>query len=144
MKDFPRILLALALNVLAFALVGGCSKQDAEAKKVNVTAMMDALKSADKDTRVNACAELAKAGPRSAPAVPSLISLLKDPDPEVRKLAVYALGEIGPNAKSALPTLKEMMNDPDRGVVMAVANTLRSIDPKGFSDLKNTTVSGQP
>jgi HEAT repeat protein len=132
------------LGTLIAALTGimaSCSKEDVEAKKVNVSAMTAALKSDDKDARVNACVELAKAGPRSASAVPALIPLLKDKEPEVRKLAAYALGQVGPEAKSALPALKELTADRDRGVTMQAVDSLRSIDPKGFSDLKNTSVT---
>ena len=76
--------------------------------------MTAALKSEDNDARINACVELAKAGPNAAPAIQSLIPLLKDNDPTVRRLAAYALGEIGPASKPALPALKEMLNDSDR------------------------------
>jgi HEAT repeat protein len=132
-----------ALIAALTGVVASCSKEDAEAKKVDVSAMTATLKSDDKDARVNACIELAKAGPRSSPAVPALIPLLKDKDPEVRRLAAYALGQVGPQAKSALPALKELTADHDRGVVMQAVDSLRSIDPKGFSDLKNTSVTGQ-
>ena len=127
----------LALCVMFTSGFVGCSKEDAEAKKVNVPAMIDALKGADKEARINACVELAKAGKRAKPAVQSLIPLLKDPDPVARRLAAYVLGEIGPEAKSALPEMKEMLNDSNREVVMQAVNSLRSIDPKNYSGLKN-------
>ena len=141
MKNPLRSALLVTLIAAVTGIMTSCAKEDAEAKKVDVSAMTGALKSDDKDARVNACIELAKAGPRSAPAVPALIPLLKDKDPEVRRLAAYALGQVGPQAKSALPALKELSADRDRGVVMQAVDSLRSIDPKGFTDLKNTSVT---
>ena len=62
------------------------------------------------------------------------VSNLPRPDP-----GLHALGEIGPQAKAALPALAELANDPDRRVGMQVVNSLRSIDPKNYSGLKNET-----
>ena len=137
--------LALLCWILALTpfLTGCSSKEESEAKKVNVSAMTSDLKSPDKATKVNACVELAKAGERSAAAVPALIPLLKDPDAEVRRLAAYALGEIGPAASAALPDLKPMMADPDRDVVLQIVNTLRSVDPKNYSGIKNVNTTDQ-
>ena len=129
------------LCIVLAAGVPGCSKEDAAAKKVNVPAMMAALKSDSKETRDDACVELAKAGPRAKAAVPLLIPLLKNKDHVSRRLAAYVLGEIGPEAKAALPALKEMLNDTDREVLKQVANSLRSIDPKNNSDFKNENVT---
>jgi len=142
MKRTFYLLCSVALNLLLLTGLVSCSKESAEAKKVNVAAMTDALKSPDKDARINACVELAKAGPRAAPATQSLIPVLKDADPVVRRLAAYALGEIGPEAKAALPALKETLNDSEREVIMQVVNSLRSIDPKNYSGLKNETTAG--
>lgn len=131
--------LTLALLLSTSLTFVSCSKEPVA--DVNVPANIEGLKSADKDTRANACIELAKAGPASAPAVPALIPLLKDADPEIRRLAAYTLMEIGPAAKEAGPTLKQMMNDPDRTVVTQVLNTLRAIDPqsKDLPALPNVT-----
>jgi HEAT repeat protein len=121
-----------------------CSKESAEAKKVDVQAMIGALKGEDKEGRINACVELAKAGRLAKPAVPFLVPLLKDKDPLARRLAAYALGEIGPDAQSALSDLKGLVNDQDRTVSMQVINSLRSIDPKNYSGLKTETTSPPP
>ena len=139
MKKIFMVSLASMFGILGVAALSGCSKEDAAAKKVDVSAMTEALKSGDTEARENACFELAKAGPRAAPAVAALIPLLKDNDAEIRRLAAYALGEIGPQAKAALPALAELANDPERRVAMQVMNSLRSIDPKNYSGLKNET-----
>jgi HEAT repeat protein len=102
------------------------------------------LQSPDKQSKMDACIELAKAGPRSAPAVSAIIPLLKDPEADVRRLAAYALGEIGTAASAALPELKPMMADPDRDVVLQIVNTLRSVDPKSYSNLQNVNTTEQP
>ena len=145
MKNLAMLFASIVFGLLIGLSLGGCSsKEDADAKKVNVVSATESLKSEDKDVRMNACIELAKAGPRAASAVQSLITLLKDNDPDVRRLAAYALGEIGTASKPALPALKEMLSDPDRQIVMQVVNSLRSIDPQGSSNLQNVNVSGQP
>src|SRR5947207_15281491 len=101
MRTFAHYVWTLALAMSILGSFSGCSKEDPEAKKVNVSAMTEALKSPDKDTRVNGCIELAKTGPRAAPAVPALIPLLKDSDGLVRRLAAYALAQVGPQASAA-------------------------------------------
>src|SRR5205823_1969686 len=76
-----KILLhTIVLSMVLGAGSVGCSKEGAAAKQVNVPAMIDALKGQDSDARINACVELAKAGPRAKAAIPSLIRLLKDQD----------------------------------------------------------------
>src|SRR6266511_5126401 len=118
------VLLVSALLALTFS---ACSKENPEAKKVDVPAMIQALKSEAKDTRVHACIELGKAGPRAEPAIQPLITALKDPVPLVRRLSAYALGQIGPKASVALPALKELLGDPDPDVPSAAINAMRSI-----------------
>ena len=139
MKKFFMVSLVSMFSILGVVALSSCSKEDAAANNVDVSPMSEALKSGDSEARENACIELAKAGPRAAPAVAALIPLLKDNDAEIRRLAAYALGEIGPQAKAALPALAELANDPERRVVMQVVNSLRSIDPKNYSGLKNET-----
>lgn len=118
-----------ALIVLATVVVGVLSACSAKEEKVDVSTQTAALKSPDKDARVNACVELAKAGPKAVSAVPDLIPLLKDQDSEVRRLAAYAIMEIGPEAKAAIPGIKELLSDPKQDVALQAVNTLRIIDP---------------
>ena len=141
MKKFFMVSLVSMFSILGVVALSSCSKEDAAAKKVDVSARIEALKSGDSEARENACIELAKAGPGAAPAVAALIPLLKDNDAEIRRLAAYALGEIGPQAKAALPALAELASDPERRVAMQVVNSLRSIDPKNYSGLKNETAT---
>jgi len=141
MKALTKLFLSVIFGCLVGFGLSGCSKEDAAAKKINVAGLTEALKSGDAEARINACVELAKAGPRAASAVQALIPVLKDNDPILRRLAAYALGEIGAASAPALPTLKEMLGDPDRQVVMQVVNSLRSIDPKNASGLQNVNIS---
>ena len=143
MKKPSFRLMAILLSSLVPIFFLGCAKPG---EKVDVSAQIAALKSADKDTRVNACVELAKAGPKAASAVPALIPLLKDADAEVRKISSYALYEIGPEAKAAIPAVKEQLNDPDRFVVSQAINTLRAIDPtaKDLPTPPNVTTGVKP
>jgi HEAT repeat protein len=142
MKNPVRLALSVTLSALMAGAFGACSKDETGASKVDVTANTAALKSADKDARINACIELAKAGEKAAPAVPALIPLLKDQDALVRRLAAYAIGQVGPKASQAVPALKELLQDPDRQVVSDSINALKAIDPKGYADVKVVNVSG--
>ncbi len=123
------------ITILALLFAGFLAACAAKEQSVDVSATTQALKSADKDTRVNACVELAKAGAKAAPAVPDLIPLLKDKDSEVKRLAAYALMEIGPGAKAAIAPLRELLNDPERAVALQAINSLRAIDPNA-ADIK--------
>jgi HEAT repeat protein len=140
MKNCMRVLLVTALAFGILSLIGCSGEKPAQ---VNVNAMIEELKKEDKDARVNACVELAKAGPKAAPAVSALIPVLKDKDAEVRRLAAYTLYEIGIEAKAAVPAVKEMMSDPDRSVVMQAVNTLRAIDP-AVAGMKSPPNVSQP
>jgi HEAT repeat protein len=129
MKLPLRLLFFIGLSIVLAGSFAGCSKEPGADMTVNVPAMITALKSPDKDTRENACADLAKAKENAAPSVPALIELLKNADPVTRRLAAYALQEIGPKAAAAVPALKELLNDPERTVITQVINSLRLIDP---------------
>jgi HEAT repeat protein len=137
--------LALLLTVSLTGIFMACSKGSDEGTKVDVTAMIEQLKNSDGEMRATACTELAKAGPRSLPAVSALIPLLKDEDPVVRRLAAYALGAIGPQAKEAVPALKEALSQmDDRELMMSAVNALRAIDPASVGDVKvSTTMTGE-
>jgi HEAT repeat protein/S1-C subfamily serine protease len=64
-----------------------------------------ALKNPKADVRRFAAAELARIGPDSAAALPTLLELMKDPDSEVQQNAYAAIGAIGPKANLAVPQL---------------------------------------
>ncbi|MBI2947822.1 MAG: HEAT repeat domain-containing protein [Verrucomicrobia bacterium] len=132
----------MVFTVFIASLGSACAKKET----VNVSAQTAGLKSPDKDTRINACIELAKAGPKAASAVSDLIPILKDQDAEVRRLAAYALYEIGEGAKAAIPAVKELMNDRDPAVVQQALNTLRAIDPtaKDLQAPPNVTTGVKP
>lgn len=144
MKKPRHSLLLIALALMVNSLGSSCSKEETAGSKVNVSAMITALKGQNKEAQVNACAELAKAGPEAAPAVSALLPLLKDQDPLVRRLAAYALGQVGPKASQAIPALKELLKDSDRDVLTATVNALRSIDPKSAGDGKLLNVQSPP
>ena len=137
MKISTHTLLVLVCSLLLAGFAIGCGGGGGEkTEKVDVQAQIQNLKSDKPDAKVNACVELAKAGPDAAPAVQSLSPLLKDPDPLVRRLAAYALGQIGPKAKEAIPALKDLMNDPERDVLTATINAIRAIDDSAAAGVK--------
>ena len=125
MKKHSRAVLMTLLAMLLASVTVGCAKKEA----VSISAQIEALKSADKDTRFNACVEISKVGPKAAAAVPVLITLLKDEDTEMRRAAAYAITEIGSKAKAAIPTLRELVNDRNAFVALQALNALRAIDP---------------
>lgn len=131
-STFPSLVFLSVLLLASF--VAGCGGGSGE--KINVQAQIQNLKSADTDTRVNACVELAKAGPDAAPAVPALIVALKDSDFLVRRLAANALGVIGPKAKEAIPALKEATKDRDASVRTEAIGAIQGIDEKAAAGLK--------
>ena len=130
---FPCFVFLSALLLPLF--VAGCSGGGSK-EKVDVQAQMQHLKSADTETRVNACVELAKAGPNAAPAVSALIAALKDSDFLVRRLSANALGQIGPKAKEAVPALKEAANDRDASVRTEAIGAMQGIDPTAAAGMK--------
>lgn len=141
MKTFTQIVSFVALAALTAGLLPGCSKSGEYNKSVDVKAMVQQLKSADKDQRQNAIIALGEAGPYAAEAVPGLIEALKDPEALNRSLSAYALGRIGPKAASAVPALKACLDAADPEVTPSVINALRAIDPKAAAGLKIENVS---
>ena len=91
---------------------------------------LDRLKTGTVETKLRALERLEQLGPRSAPAVPMLISMLRDAAPGIRAQAALALGRIGPEAKAAIPDLVPLLNDPDHAVRAAAAGTLGHIGPQ--------------
>lgn len=138
MNLFLRTAVSLLLVALGLSFAG-CGGEKRE--NVDVNAQVAAL-SGDADAKIAALAEISKAGPDAASAVPSIVPLLKDEDPVVRRTAALALGAIGPAAKEAVPQLKELMQTTDRDQMTAVANALRAIEPSAASGVKIENVSG--
>ncbi|MGC8644620.1 MAG: HEAT repeat domain-containing protein, partial [Isosphaeraceae bacterium] len=76
-----------------------------------VSKALDALKTGTIETKLRALERLEQLGPRSSPAVPTLISLLHDAAPAYRAQAALTLGRIGPEAKAAVPDLIDLLKD---------------------------------
>jgi HEAT repeat protein len=145
MKSTWHISLAVVgFSIIIASVLAGCSSKDSSKPDVDVSELISALKSEDKDVRVDAAVTLASAGGKAATAVPTLIESLKDQSPEVRRLAAYALGEIGPKASQAIPALKELLRDENRELVTQVVNSLKNIDPKSIQGQNVNVMSGNP
>ncbi len=83
-----------------------------------------------KEEKINpytACIGLGAAGPKAAPAVPTLLKILNSPDNAARMYAADALGEIGPAASSAVPRLEELSNSSLNFVRRAAGEALLKI-----------------
>jgi HEAT repeat protein len=66
-------------------------------------------------------------GPKSATAVPAIVTRLTHADAKVRSISATALDAIGPAAKDALPALDELKTDPDPNVVAAAKQAAETI-----------------
>jgi HEAT repeat protein len=126
---FPRAASALAV-LLSVGLLGwGCKKGNTDGPSADVSTLIATLDTADGDAKLNALAELGKAGPAALPALKKVIPMLSDPDPLIRRTAAYVLEQIGPPAKEAVPALEEAMKDASTDVMMAVSRALEAIEP---------------
>jgi HEAT repeat protein len=143
-STIPFALAVVCCSITIAGVFGGCSSKNSSKPDVDVAKQISALKSEDKNARVDAAVALASSGAKAAAAVPTLIETLKDHDPEVRRLAAYALGEIGPKASQAIPALKALLRDENREVATQVVNTLRNIDPKSINEQNVNVMSDRP
>jgi len=123
-----RRILTPVLAIVLGVIISGCGGDTEKKDHVDVGAQVAGL-AGDADAKVNALAEIAKAGPDAKGVVDKVIPLLKDEDAIVRRTAAYALGSIGPAAKAAIPDLKAMLDTTDRDQMTAVGNAIRAIDP---------------
>lgn len=92
-----------------------------------VPALSALLKDSDPLKRARAADELARLGPRAAPAVKPLGALLSDPDPDVRASAALALGNLGPASDGAVRRLVKALSDPSADVQSSAALALGRI-----------------
>ncbi len=75
--------------------------------------LQQALRSPDRQVKIQAADVLARMGSDAKPAVSDLVALLDDPDPEIRKVATRTLGRIGPDAAAAVPALMQSLLQPE-------------------------------
>lgn len=87
----------------------------AEAKKPNVAALVEGLKSGDKVIRRDASYRLSQLGPEAKAAVPELVKALDDSEDQVWFNSITALARIGPAAEAAIPDLIKQLDKADRG-----------------------------
>jgi HEAT repeat protein len=114
----------LRKHALFIAVCGSliCAGAAAWAAEPSVKELLDALKSTDAATRLNAIDQLGAQGAKAAEAVPALAELLKDDSATVRRRAVQALLAIRPGPKVMLPLFIQLMEDSDPGVRMRILN----------------------
>ena len=113
----------LAPLALVLALLTGCRAKESPP---NIAALVEDLKSSDKEKSGRANLALIKAG---APAVPAVMELLSTDDPRLRSLALSTLWGMGPAAEAAVPALAETLSDPDPEMRNAAAMALETIGP---------------
>lgn len=131
-----------------------------------VSALQEAVRSADKDDHLTGAVGLLQLGSRAAPAVndlvnllgepqevgasasealgrigkpaiPSLVPKLADTNPDVRRTALHALAVIGPDAKESETFLIDrLLNDGDRNVREEAARAVASVAPASEKALR--------
>lgn len=103
------------------------------AKDIDVPALLEQLKSSDKDERVDACISLSEGLHKAAPALDTLIEVVKnDKEARVREMAAYAIYEMGEEAgMPALPMVKErFQKERTTGVRSVLFNLWNQLEPE--------------
>ncbi len=105
---------------------GSVVRKLAEAGRVAVPALLEALESPDENVKQGALQALMRVGPEAAPAVPRLIQFVRDD--EVRMFALPALASIGPAARAAAPLALEILqSDPSSTDRMQAAEVVAAV-----------------
>jgi HEAT repeat protein len=118
------------MAILASALASPLAAQQPDQPKIPVptpdlvAALIDVLKDADPEVRINAGNALAAIG---SPAVNSLINALNHRNREARSAAAYALGQMGAEAAPAATALVRALKDVDTDVRRQAAQALSRI-----------------
>ncbi len=103
---------------------------DLSKQTLDVTPFVNALQSAQAETRSTAAAALAKAGPGARRAIPALARLLNDPDEYVRESVVDALGTCCIESGETAGLLSKALNDPSHSVRKYAVLHLGDMGPK--------------
>jgi HEAT repeat protein len=94
-----------------------------------VPALIDTLKNAKGEARINAVHVLRLMGEKSKAAVPTLMDVLQDKDDDIRAQALWALSAIGPEARAAVPMLIAALSDKSRDVRYYAGSALGGVGP---------------
>lgn len=123
MGGLPRLLLP-GVGAALIALGGpACRARESPA---SVPALIEDLKSADREKSGKANLALIGLG---EPAVPALLELLAGSDPRLRSLALSTLWGMGARAQSAVPALVAALEDPDVEIRIGAAMALDNMGP---------------
>jgi HEAT repeat protein len=123
MRTFTPLVLAGLLSVPAAAQPPEPLKLPMPVPDL-VKALIDVLKDADAEVRINAGNALAAIGPS---AVEALTTALGDPNRDARSAAAYALGTMGSDAAPAVPSLVKSLKDAETDVRRQSAQALGRI-----------------
>ena len=103
------------------------------AADIDVSALLEQLKSADADTRYTACVSLSEGLHKAAPALDPLIEVMRsDKDPRVREMAGYAIYQMGEEiGKPAMAMVKERYDkERAQGVRSMLINLWNQLEPE--------------
>ena len=117
-----QLTLALGL-VLATLVAGACRSKESPA---NVAALIEDLKSADREKSGQANLALIRVGEA---AVPAVLGLLNGEDRRLRTVALTTLWGMGEKAKAAVPTLAGALEDLDPEIRLGAAMALANMGP---------------
>ncbi len=88
--------------------------------------LVEALRTADRQTAVDLQAAIVRLGPKAKPATPALNKLLKQEEP-AKSNALNALGALGPLATDSLPAIVPLANDQNHHVRFAAISAIGRI-----------------
>ncbi len=97
---------------------------------LDLTPMLNGLKSKNADVRRTSVDELGKAGTAARPATAALGALLNDPDDYVRESVVDALGKCCLESPEIIPLLNQVLLDPNHTVRKYAVLYLGQMGPK--------------
>ena len=117
-----QLTLALGL-VLATLAAGACRAKESAP---NVSALIEDLKSTDRERSGRANLALIRVGEA---AVPAVLELLNGEDPRLRTVALTTLWGMGEKAKAAVPTLAGALEDSDPEIRLGAAMALANMGP---------------
>jgi HEAT repeat protein len=112
----------LLLGILSCSLASS-------AAEVDVSGLINSLRSPTESVRLEAIDRLGRAGPEAAEAVGALTRLLEDESAMVRAHAAQALGHVGAPAKPSVQALASLITDEDGHVRRAAVQAIADIRP---------------
>lgn len=141
-----KSLLGASLAGLSFcAATAGVHGQDVS--ETELQQMLDHLRSADREERLEAVVQLSALGPYAHPAEQSLVELLKSDDPTVQYQSLITLGHLGPLARDVSGSVASFLRSDAAFLQSAALESLRRIGfaaPEDVAVIRTLSASSDP